>query len=179
VHTLSLLLGAAKCDLHPVPFRLQTPLSLTNTPFPYKHPFPSQTPLLQAAGQVDVLINNGVSMSPGDIDTVTFDAFARTQVNNAGQVNHVIRHQWCTLYHPREVECPICMACDNSLAPCRCRQGLLLVILQNWLGPSLLPDHAALTSHHHRREKLLSRSSPPGKPIKTTATSLVVCHTLV
>eukprot|EP00040_Diaphanoeca_grandis_P017461 m.91120 g.91120 ORF g.91120 m.91120 type:complete len:294 (-) comp26446_c0_seq3:20-901(-) len=35
-------------------------------------------------GKVDVLVNNGVSVEPGDIHTGTFDAFAKTQNNNAG-----------------------------------------------------------------------------------------------
>eukprot|EP00039_Didymoeca_costata_P001182 m.50449 g.50449 ORF g.50449 m.50449 type:complete len:293 (-) comp10670_c0_seq8:57-935(-) len=39
---------------------------------------------VEACGKVDVLINNGVSVSPGDIHTASFDAFAETQKNNAG-----------------------------------------------------------------------------------------------
>jgi hypothetical protein len=34
--------------------------------------------------QADVLINNGVAVSPGDITTCSFDAFHMTQKNNAG-----------------------------------------------------------------------------------------------
>lgn len=36
------------------------------------------------AGGVDVLINNAVAVEPGDINTATFDSFAKTQRNNAG-----------------------------------------------------------------------------------------------
>ena len=37
-----------------------------------------------AAGRVDVLINNGLSMSPGDISNISFEAFAKVGANNAG-----------------------------------------------------------------------------------------------
>jgi short-subunit dehydrogenase len=33
---------------------------------------------------VDVLINNGVSVAPGDITTCTFEDFHKTQLNNTG-----------------------------------------------------------------------------------------------
>ena len=35
---------------------------------------------MAAAGKIDCLINNAVSVEPGDIHTGTFDAFAKTQV---------------------------------------------------------------------------------------------------
>jgi len=39
---------------------------------------------VKIAGKIDVLINNGVNVEPGDIHTGTFDAFDKTQKNNAG-----------------------------------------------------------------------------------------------
>lgn len=39
---------------------------------------------VEAAGQIDILINNGLEACPHDLTEVTFEEFARHQVNNAG-----------------------------------------------------------------------------------------------